>query len=191
MAHCKPRWFLAVLLPTRHISFFIYIDVSSPTRSVWLYQVSFRGFRMPFSSVSRSLWIQSRQEPLSLRSSSPCAWLFMQAGPKELYMQMLRDSCIPSLDCGHPQPGWAPCVVLAGGWGKWMFLTVKFSHPLLSVCLERRWLLSSWDTWPIGMDSYPNPHSKCSAKGRCYSPNLGLSKYHWWWDYGGIPIRTS
>lgn len=32
---------------------------------------------------------------LSLRSSSPCALLFMKAGPKELYMQMLRASCIP------------------------------------------------------------------------------------------------
>lgn len=49
-----------------------------------------------FSSVSRSLWIQSPQEPLCLRSSSPCAWLFMKAGPKELYMQMLRASYIPA-----------------------------------------------------------------------------------------------
>lgn len=50
---------------------------------------------LPFYSVSRSHWIRSPQEPLSLRSSSPCALLFMKAGPKELYMQMLRASCIP------------------------------------------------------------------------------------------------
>lgn len=96
MAHCKLRWFLAVLLPTRHISFFIYIVVASPTRSIRLYQFSSRRIWMHFPSVSRSLWIQSPQEPLSLRCCSPCASLFMKDGPKELYVQMLRTSCIPA-----------------------------------------------------------------------------------------------
>lgn len=95
MAHCKPRWFLAVLLPTRYISFFIYIEVASPTHSVQLYQFSSRRIWMHFPSVSRPLWIQSHQEPLSLRCCSPCASLFVKDGPKELYVQMLRTSCIP------------------------------------------------------------------------------------------------
>lgn len=103
MVHCKPRWVLAVLIPIRHFSFFIYIEVFSPICSVQLYRLSSCWFWMPFSSVFRSLWIlslvlkspYSHSRWVSLRSCSPSASLFMKDGANELYMQMLWARCIP------------------------------------------------------------------------------------------------
>jgi len=97
MVHCKPRWFLAVLLPIRNFSFFVYIEVFSPICSVQLYQLSSHRFWMSFPSVPRSLWILS-PVPKSLDNHSnrcPSASLSMKDGANELNMQMPWARCIP------------------------------------------------------------------------------------------------